>query len=545
MLLPVLCAPDERDLLLRFCVWPRLRHLLRTVTPGLCFDTFHSFDRAVACARLAVVPSDSAPTHIEPTLLMQLPGRFGGHGVMPHVSDPLGLAASYHDAAFYGSFAAVWHYMRTWIPALHGRQLAHRGQGTGLPYQVAVGDAFARVMAARLAVTLTPQYDSLLPSDARLPDVHTRLDDGRLSPATLPLGQGVAATPFDDTSDTPDRLYDLDCLDTACHPHAQRAASAVVASHAFMTLYRSATTTSTGRARMMDASAGRGPFGFWRRVPDVDPSLPETPLFAFPDPHAFPTALAIDLLLRPPVPGDPDQTHVACTICPDSHPVLPGDRHFVPCMHGIRLHSVCHDPAVRALVPFLDAVLGPARVIAERGGVGGRRAMDAWMQGPGAGLRHAPDIVLVDFDGERSYTLIDMKTLDAAGASHVSSHHTDRLRLSAHRAISAHTHAAEYGPLPARMRLVVLAVSTFGAIGPGGQTFIAELGRRAGESVPPSLLHHASWATPRLAPMVRMALGHAVRRGLAASVRTHWRRSAPPHVGADGALVVRMVAAAS
>ena len=48
-------------------------------------------------------------------------------------------------------------------------------------------------------------------------------------------------------------------------------------------------------------------------------------------------------------------------------------------------------------------------------------------------------------------------------------------------------------------------------------------------SVPYSLLPHASWATPRVGPMIRMALTHAVcpPRGagwLAASVHANWRR---------------------
>ena len=81
-----------------------------------------------------------------------------------------------------------------------------------------------------------------------------------------------------------------------------------------------------------------------------------------------------------------------------------------------------------------------------------------------------------------------------------------------------------YGPLPERMRLIILPISIFGAIGTPGQAFISELSRRVGGSVPPSLLPHASWATPRVGPMIRMALTHAVRRGLAASIHTHWRR---------------------
>ena len=45
-------------------------------------------------------------------------------------------------------------------------------------------------------------------------------------------------------------------------------------------------------------------------------------------------------------------------------------------------------------------------------------------------------------------------------------------------------------------------------------------------SVPYSLLPHASWATPRVSPMIRRMDGtvtHAVRRGLAASVHANWR----------------------
>ena len=43
-------------------------------------------------------------------------------------------------------------------------------------------------------------------------------------------------------------------------------------------------------------------------------------------------------------------------------------------------------------------------------------------------------------------------------------------------------------------------------------------------AVPTSLLPHASWATPKVGPMIRQALVHAVRRGLASSIHTHWRR---------------------
>ena len=142
-----------------------------------------------------------------------------------------------------------------------------------------------------------------------------------------------------------------------------------------------------------------------------------------------------------------------------------------------------------------------------------------------------PDLVLHNFDGPLSHTLIDVKTIDTAGATHIATKHTDTTRLAAHVATAAHCARTEYGALPPRMRLIVLCVSTFGAIGTPGQRFISELSRRTRGRVPPPLLPHASWAVPRLGPMVRQALTTAVRRGAAASIHRRWRRG---HFGGGG-----------
>ena len=96
-------------------------------------------------------------------------------------------------------------------------------------------------------------------------------------------------------------------------PKCQKAASAVVASRAFLRLLHSPHTTPTGRARLLDSSTSRGPFSFWRRLPDTDPHLPHKPFFAFPNPEHFPVALlALDLLIRPPVLGEPHAEDVVC-----------------------------------------------------------------------------------------------------------------------------------------------------------------------------------------------------------------------------------------
>ena len=316
-----------------------------------------------------------------------------------------------------------------------------------------------------------------------------------------------------------------------CDPHAARSASAVIASAEFLSVYDSESTTTTGRARLLDGSVSRGPFSFWRRVPVLtDAHDSRMPLFAMPDPDTFPTALAIDLLLLPPVDGEGDLT--VCTACDarrgEQQPLLPGDRHFVACPHGMRA-GVAHDQAVQALTACLDALLGAPAVIAERAGPRGHQAMTEFMSGPGLPLYHRPDIVVRGYDGTGTFLLIDCKTLDAAGATHVATHHTDRTRLAAHTAIAQTCRTTEYrDTFPQGMRLVVVAISTFGSFGTEAQRLFAELSHRSGGGVPYALLDEASWAAPRFAPFIRMALGCAVRRGLAQSVRRHWRRVPRP-----------------
>ena len=100
---------------------------------------------------------------------------------------------------------------------------------------------------------------------------------------------------------------------------------------------------------------------------------------------------------------------------------------------------------------------------------------------------------------------------------------------SAHLAIAANSRRHQYGDITPNMRLVIIAISTCGAINSEGIDFISHLAKRTENTKIPShfvaLLDQASWAAPRLAPMIRMALGFAVRRGLAAAVYHWWRRS--------------------
>ena len=78
------------------------------------------------------------------------------------------------------------------------------------------------------------------------------------------------------------------------------------------------------------------------------------------------------------------------------------------------------------------------------------------------------------------------------------------------------------------MRLIPLTVSTHGAFGPEATRLLSDLGKRAGGGVPVPLLDYATWAVPRFAPFVRMAVSHAVPRGLAEAVLRRWRRVQDP-----------------
>ena len=145
-----------------------------------------------------------------------------------------------------------------------------------------------------------PHFD-ILPAAGGFPALYSRLVDGRVSPASVVLGGGPHGGADDDDVDptaSARLLLDLDTLDATCHPYAQRAASAVVASMSFLTTFASATPTR--RARLLDGSSSRGPFSFWRRVPIV-PEAREVDtsrhLFGFRHPDDFRAALSVR---RPP-----------------------------------------------------------------------------------------------------------------------------------------------------------------------------------------------------------------------------------------------------
>ena len=281
-----------------------------------------------------------------------------------------------------------------------------------------------------------------------------------------------------------------------------------------------------GRARLLDGSTPRGPSSFWRRVPARGGD--DTPgLFGFSDgPESpFPAALAYDLMLLPPCDAValPAGAAIGCLSChgragvPDASIAALGPRHFVQCPHGMRCPATVHDPLVRALTALLDAMFGADRVLAER--TGSRRQIDEWCATHLTG--HRPDIVVRGMHGPGSFTVVEVRTFDATGPTHVTSHATDRRRGGAHVSLASAA-TVQYGPMPPRSRLVPFVVSTTGAMGRQAAAFIAELAGRSPSSVPYALLQEASWAAPTFASFARCAVATAVRRAVGGYHIGYW-----------------------
>ena len=130
--------------------------------------------------------------------------------------------------------------------------------------------------------------------------------------------------------------------------------------------------------------------------------------------------------------------------------------------------------------------------------------------------------------------------MDVAGPTWVAAQHTDRVRRAAQEEAARRCRVQEFRvtpqtPLPARFRLVVFAVSTFGTFGSEALRFLSEASRRCGPSLPVDLLPQATWAAPTLAPFARMAVAFAARRGLAERVFERWRPAAAPDGGDEEA----------
>ena len=100
----------------------------------------------------------------------------------------------------------------------------------------------------------------------------------------------------------------------------------------------------------------------------------------------------------------------------ESRPVPLGDdaRHFVNCRKGLRLHCAVSDRVRDTLVDLLQAA--GEKVVAERPGI--HKQVTEFMALEGRSLKKNPDLVLCNFDGPRSFTVIDVKVCDPAAPTY-------------------------------------------------------------------------------------------------------------------------------
>ena len=200
-------------------------------------------------------------------------------------------------------------------------------------------------------------------------------------------------------------------------------------------------------------------------------------------------------------PSAPEEdAPLVCTACrptaPDATLATLGARHHVQCPHGMFLDSTCHRPVVAALAECFAAVLGRANVLADLGPSHDAALVD-WMQGPGAGLQHSPDLVLTGLDGPGTYRIVEVKTIDVTGPTHIQRHHTDTTRLGAHLAAETRSRRHEYRltgdeatelPRGIRISFFVTSTSAGHSTAPATPSFATSPADPAATSPPPSSL---------------------------------------------------------
>ena len=187
----------------------------------------------------------------------------------------------------------------------------------------------------------------------------------------------------------------------------QHLISAITSAFEFLELLGAPSTDDAGRARLLDGASAPGPSSWLARVPSA-------PKFRFLESTVDPiSARAADLLACPP--------HLLGGHCPhcshaESRPVPLGDdaRHFVNCRKGLRLHCAVSDRVRDTLVDLLQAA--GEKVVAER--PGSHRQVTEFMALEGRSLKKNPDLVLCNFDGPRSFTVIDVKVCDPAAPTY-------------------------------------------------------------------------------------------------------------------------------
>ena len=207
-------APDEHDIILRYCVGAKVKHLLRTLPPGTAAGEFHRLHTDLLHSHVNVSPPSvdhliaqafelSSP-HFDARGVAALPLGLGGHGFTPFSHpppspstsnssstnpNPSDFTATHHHGAFYASWSACWCLIRAWVPLLRDENLPSLSDPVtpnSPPYKSQIRDAWLRINASSARLKLHPRR-KYLPAHHRLPTYFDPLLDGEYAPVRCHL----------------------------------------------------------------------------------------------------------------------------------------------------------------------------------------------------------------------------------------------------------------------------------------------------------------------------------------------------------------------
>ena len=188
-----------------------------------------------------------------------------------------------------------------------------------------------------------------------------------------------------------------------------RTLSAVSHALAFTLNLTAPTTTAAGRAALLESATANASDFVRARAPDPDAA--SAPRFArFADSRAAVVAHQSGLFIRPAVPA-------GCMGCGVAHAWATDTRHLAGCPCGMRASDTLHHPLRDLLAEMLKEAFGAASVAVEPSDY---RLYSALKR---------PDIVVYNASGPGRHLLIDVKTVDATGTTHLANSHTDRFAL--------------------------------------------------------------------------------------------------------------------
>jgi len=251
--------------------------------------------------------------------------------------------------------------------------------------------------------------------------------------------------------------------------------------------------TLAGAACLID-QATRGARS-WIRARPVGPEELVQPTQRFAEQEDVVTAHQYTCLQRPVTSG-----FEGCRLCGEREAYGSDSRHIATCPCGVRSQSTLHNPVRDLLCAMFRSVVGASRVLCE-----------PWAHAVYSSEKR-PDIVIVDWFGRQRHLLLDVKTFDPTGNTHLREHRTWETPLGAHQALESGL-MAEYTRCSAcrdardsgagvcrrcggtrhvpnaigRNVLRCAAVSSFGSVGPQLDALICSAAARRADRLPSGL----------------------------------------------------------